>query len=311
MKRTSQRLDSLRTSYHQVKSSYGLAAQAIAATQALEQRLQATEQRLHAAELELGLLRWILNAKVDHMVPPPDEGIAVGGGNFLQIGYEMLRLLLAYGGISPASSILDVGCGIGRVAIPLTQFLSSDGRYEGFDIVPSMIEWCQARITPTYPNFGFKCIDAANTFYNPHGAVQSSGLRFPYEDATFDLVFLTSVFTHMLPEDVRRYLAEIARVLKHNGRLFTTVYLLNEESMRLIAEGRSPIVPGEDLGGYRVRLADTPEESVFYDDAVFSGLLRDAGLDRDQRTYYGGWCRNGQGVTHQDLIVTGLRTAEP
>ena len=41
-----------------------------------------------------------------------------------------------------------------------------------------------------------------------------------------DVAFLTSVFTHMLPEDVEHYLDELARVLKPGGRTLITWFLL-------------------------------------------------------------------------------------
>ena len=49
------------------------------------------------------------------------------------------------------NSVLDVGCGIGRMAIPLARYLNTDGKYEGFDIIPENIAWCQRAITPRYP----------------------------------------------------------------------------------------------------------------------------------------------------------------
>jgi SAM-dependent methyltransferase len=55
---------------------------------------------------------------------------------------------------------------------------------------------------------------------------------FPYTDARFDLVFLFSVFTHMMPDDTSNYLQQIARVLKPGGRCLATFFLLDEESKR-------------------------------------------------------------------------------
>ncbi len=47
-------------------------------------------------------------------------------------------------------------------------------------------------------------------------------------------VLLTSVFTHMLPQDMDNYLSEVARVLKPDGRCLITYFLLNPESLALI-----------------------------------------------------------------------------
>src|SRR6185503_5290247 len=60
--------------------------------------------------------------------------------------------------------------------------------------------------------------------------LKASQYTFPYENNSFDFVFLTSVFTHMVRADVERYVQEVARVLKPGGRCLTTFYLLNAES---------------------------------------------------------------------------------
>lgn len=118
--------------------------------------------------------------------------------------------------------MLDVGCGSGRMALPLTGYLNSEGRYAGFDISQKAIAWCQEHITSAHPNFQFEVSDIYNSLYNPKGKYQSLDFRFPYPDASFDVVFLTSVFTHMFPPDVEHYLDEISRVLKPGGRCLCT-----------------------------------------------------------------------------------------
>ena len=41
-------------------------------------------------------------------------------------------------GLKPEHRVLDIGCGVGRVALPLTRYLTS-GTYDGFDIVKRWI----------------------------------------------------------------------------------------------------------------------------------------------------------------------------
>ena len=77
-----------------------------------------------------------------------------------------------------------------------------------------------------------------NALYNPKGKYQSLEFVFPYPDASFDVVFLTSVFTHMFPPDVKHYLDEISRVLKPGGRCLSSYFLMNEESLALSAAGK-------------------------------------------------------------------------
>jgi 2-polyprenyl-3-methyl-5-hydroxy-6-metoxy-1,4-benzoquinol methylase len=84
---------------------------------------------------------------------PPPEMTFCGDGDYRAIGAEFLGHFVRLGDLRPNERILDIGCGIGRMAVPLTQFLADDGRYTGIDIVRDGIGWCSRSITPTYPNF--------------------------------------------------------------------------------------------------------------------------------------------------------------
>jgi SAM-dependent methyltransferase len=143
---------------------------------------------------------------------PPKSQIFVGSiDDFVSGGTARVQQLVEVAGLTPESRVLDVGCGIGRLAIPLTRYLRG-GSYEGLDIVPWGIEWCNEHIAARYPDFRFTLADVFNKEYNPRGRVPTSDYTFPYPDDTFDLIVLVSVFTHMLPQDTQRYVREIARV---------------------------------------------------------------------------------------------------
>ena len=101
---------------------------------------------------------------------------------------------------------MDVGCGIGRMAVPLINYLTEVGSYDGFDIIKPNINWCMNNITPRFPHFRFQHVDIYNKHYNNTGTLQANTFSFPYPDESFNFVLLTSVFTHMLPVDLRHYL---------------------------------------------------------------------------------------------------------
>src|SRR5262249_54735757 len=131
---------------------------------------------------------------------------------FHALGAELRRLLITHG-LLPHHHVLEVGSGNGKNARALTSYLR-DGRYEGFDIVARGVDWCRANITPRFGQFRFQHADVYNRTYNPAARCQASDYRFPYADNSFDFAFLSSVFTHMLPGDLRTYVGEIGRVLK-------------------------------------------------------------------------------------------------
>src|SRR5688572_22585232 len=129
---------------------------------------------------------------------PPDELMFVGGDrtNFKQMGEKWRQTLIQFGGLQPHHRVLDVGCGVGRMAVGLTDYLTPPGSYDGFDTVPEGIEWCQRQITPRFPHFRFRHADVYNEHYNARGRFTASEYKFPYADDSFDFVFLASVFTH-------------------------------------------------------------------------------------------------------------------
>jgi SAM-dependent methyltransferase len=233
---------------------------------------------------------------------PPRELMNVGGGDFSKVGEEFLRYFVDLAGLRPNERVLDVGCGIGRMAVPLTRYLDETGSYEGFDVVPRSIAWCEEHITARYPNFRFQLADIRNGKYNPSGALQACDYRFPYDDSAFDFVFLTSIFTHMLPADVEQYMAEIARVLKPGGRMLASFYLLNEESLRLQENRSSRIRFRREQGPCRVSRADVPEAVVAYREDFVLDVLARSGLVLEQPVHYGSWPGREQFLSSQDVV---------
>lgn len=169
---------------------------------------------------------------------PPRRLQYVGRGDYKAQG-DQLRDLLIYGhGLAPETEVLDIGCGVGRIAVALTLTLET-GTYKGFDIVPAGIAWCQREITPRHPNFTFDLADVRNRQYNADGEVPAEAYTFPYESDSFDLAIASSVFTHMRPDGTRRYLEETARVLRPGGRLVCEFFMLDSGALEALAAGRT------------------------------------------------------------------------
>ena len=238
---------------------------------------------------------------------PPDALAHAVGGSFRETGAEFLHHFVDIGGLEPHHRVLDVGCGVGRMAVPLMGFLNERGRYAGFDVVPSLVDWCQAEIAARDSRFSFQRFDLRNSTYNPTGATRAVDLRFPYDDASFDFVFLTSVFTHLLPDDLRHYLSEIARVLTPGGRCFSTFFLLNDESLGLIRSGLSPVFRFSHLhDGYRANDA-VAENAVAYREDDVRRWYSAAGLEWIGPPVYGHWCTRLNGRSLQDIVVARKR----
>jgi len=104
------------------------------------------------------------------------------------------------------AKILEWGCGVSRILRHVKEFTKeSNVELFGSDLDDEMIEWCKSNLNDI--NF------STNNLLPP----------LEYSDESFDIIYCTSVFTH-LTEDVQfQWLDEIKRVLKKDGLfVFTT-----------------------------------------------------------------------------------------
>lgn len=245
----------------------------------------------------------------DELIPPLERfrfrySRVKGRQGFLEAGRTMATKLVQHAGLERDSRVLEPGSGVGRMALGLTHLLGPEGRYEGFDVDAEGIGWCQQNITPRYPNFTFRIADVYSQHYHPGGSQPASAYRFPYDNASFDLVFLTSVFTHLVPADLENYLRQVHRVLAPGGRSYITMFLLNDAAQENIDENASVRKFRHDRGVYRVENADHPERALAYDEAYVRRLWAETGLEIKEPIFYGGWPRRRlSGEGQQDAIV--------
>jgi SAM-dependent methyltransferase len=259
----------------------------------------------HLAYLLLDLRDW-LTGKKGELTPPRRMWDMVGGDNFNKIGQQFLSYFMEFGELRPEDDVLDVGCGIGRMAVPLTKYLNPGAVYEGLDVDPKSIDWCRRKISSLYPSFHFQVIDVFSKMYNPNGKLESSNYRFPFSDESFDFVFLVSVFTHMLPLGIRNYLSEIHRVMRKGGRCLVTCFLLNRESDNLLGQGLGTFkFQPRTNAPCRIVNPDVPDAAVAIDEDWLRLLCNEAGLVVVDPIHYGFWVGRVPDIdSHQDIVVT-------
>ena len=171
------------------------------------------------------------------------------------------------------------------------------------DIVKLGIDWCAKNITPRYPNFRFQVADVYNKHYNRSGRYKASEYRFPFENETFDMVNLVSVFTHMMPGDVENYIKEISRVTKIGGKSIISYFILNDESLKLIEAGKSTQKFQYKYEEYRIVNPDNPEETISYPEESIRRLYTKNNLKIIEPIRYGSWCGREKSLYYQDLVV--------
>ena len=121
------------------------------------------------------------------------------GGDFESVGQIEYTLLLQYG-LQKDHIVIDVGCGSGRLAFQLREFL--EGIYIGIDVVEDLFKYAEKI-----------CERPDWKFY------MAPGLSIPENDDYADFICFFSVFTHLLHEESYKYLREASRVLKPKGKI--------------------------------------------------------------------------------------------
>lgn len=222
---------------------------------------------------------------LDTFSPPFELQSMPGDGYFIGWGLHYLDLLTRFCDLKPTDTVLDIGCSIGRIALPLTQYLT-EGKYVGFDVVPEGIDWCQKNITPIFPNFQFQHFNYYNGPYNPNG---ETPVTFTYDDAAFDVAFAVSVFTHMPEEESDKYLEEIVRVLKPSGKALLTFFLLNDQTRA-------------NIGASKADRSFTGSDPYGYDQQKLLDKLTALGVHNID-IFPGAWWGTSQYVSYQDVIV--------
>ena len=128
----------------------------------------------------------------------------IGGGDFYRGGARLFDQVREAAGLTPGAHVLDIGCGAGRLAIPVCAYLDETGSYTGFDIVRSGLSFAR-RVAVGRCAVRFIHADLTNREYGQAGS-DAAGYRFPAEDASKDLAVATSLFTHVEPDVAAAYL---------------------------------------------------------------------------------------------------------
>ncbi len=243
---------------------------------------------------------------IDELIPPKrvlpsythKGDFRKAGGRFLQAAVDA--------GLQPHHRLLDLGCGVGRLAVALSQYLDGRGRYVGLDTDRKAIKLCDEWIGSKLPHYTFVWADVFNTAYNRGAEAKGAQYRFPLDDDTFDFVFSNSLFTHLVPDDARNYFREIGRVLKPGGRTLNTIFLLNEESLPLVEGGESRQGVLHQFGDLAlVKRPDRPEAWIALDEEFVREAHDDAGLGIEE-VRYGSWSGReapAHGLGRKDIIV--------
>jgi ubiquinone/menaquinone biosynthesis C-methylase UbiE len=165
--------------------------------------------------------------------------------------------VLRYSGLRDGMSLIDFGCGSGRLASILgRQPMRID--YFGIDIDQRLIDYARTK-SPAHFRFAL-----------------NRALRIPAPDASADMVCAFSVFTHLHHAETYLYLEDIHRILRPGGRLvFTFLEFAQAQHWPVFAES----VESERQRSFSAHLSQFIEQNAIglwseklgYKPAVFVG----------------------------------------
>jgi SAM-dependent methyltransferase len=167
-------------------------------------------------------------------------------------GAEVVERALTAAGRELTGTVLDFGCGCGRVA---RRWRARDFELHGCDYNERLVEWCRR-------NLPFM-----------QAAVNPADPPAPYPDAAFDVIYALSIVTHLTEARAARWVADWRRLLRPGGTLVVTTigdeyaHQLND-AQRARYEAGEAVVVKPRVEGLNVCVAHTPRphvERVFAD----------------------------------------------
>jgi ubiquinone/menaquinone biosynthesis C-methylase UbiE len=177
--------------------------------------------------------------------------------DFAATAIETKQILESTVCIRSDDTILEIGCGVGRVGQALAPVCR---QWIGCDVSSNMLEHTRKRLQ-SFPNVKL---------------VEISGFDLkPIPDASVDLVYCTIVFMHLDEWDRYNYVLEARRVLRPGGRIFIDNFSLCSDEGWGVFETHRTVFPPNQRPSH-ISKSSTPQELETY--------LRRAGFQDVQGT---------------------------
>ena len=220
-------------------------------------------------------------------IPPNHRRIRVGVGNRIfanQVIYltgpKDFWMHAFHAGLCRLdSTVVDIGCGCGRYAHPLRDYRFKSerfsGKYIGIDIDEEMLKWCSRNYDSERFSF-YRSNHGSKAYRGAEGG--NAHYRIPVADERADFVFSTSLFTHLLEEQLTNYCQETFRILKPGGHMAMACFSLDHP----------PPTYGDrhtfrhQIGNSFVESLEVPEAAVAYREEFLFAVARQAGFHAPQ-----------------------------
>ncbi len=199
---------------------------------------------------------------------------------YLDSAVEQIKHVNEHFKLDENAVFFDFGCGQGRLVNGFEYAKINLGNYYGVDTNPDSISWCQKWLGGYNDKYKFIHVPAYNARYN--NKAKGRG-KLPLGEGQADVVFLNSVFSHMLTDDVEFYLEEFYRILKNKGIVYMTAFV--EENVPDMEEN-PPNYVRKSVGALH---------HVRYEKNFFFQLVKKRGFNIDN-FYYQQFTRSQQSI---------------
>jgi SAM-dependent methyltransferase len=227
-------------------------------------------------------------------LPPNHLRVRVGVGNRIFNNHVLCLLsgtnfwiqLFANGLCKLNSNIVEIGCGYGRKGVHLAKFQIQGerftGTYLGIDIDPELLAFAKKSLPA--PQFRVQQTAHISKTYMSKNELTEKGAggetHIDCPNDSQDLVFSTSLYTHLLEKEVDNYTRESYRVLKPGGVMQMNIFCLDYFKDAGLLGSRWNFQ--YQIGPAYVESKEYPEAAVAYTADYLKELCKSIGFSRTE-----------------------------
>lgn len=210
--------------------------------------------------------------------------------------------LVLRGAIEPDHTVLDLGCGCGRLALPFAHYLDG-GTYIGIDVSSEALSWCRKNLDARGGTMRFIQRETVNkySFESRNPVSRNSYHLAELQHEQVDFAFAISLFTKLQQRDCLSYLSELARVIRRNGCAYLTTFIIDDFFFDFVRRsGRHRAVTQEESGCYYA--FEGLDFFAGYTRRTWTRMIEDSGL-RIVGYDPGRWAEKPGALHHEDTFT--------
>lgn len=175
------------------------------------------------------------------------------------IGYEktgstLIKLASDRVGFSDLSNkdVLDIGCGV-RFTQAIINCNIPIKSYTGIDVYEPAINYLTNNVNDS--RFSYHHWNVHHGIHNKSGKKLTRKTNLPVSQKKYDLIWLFSVFTHLIPSDAENLLYILRRHIKDDGFIFFSAFIDN------------------DIDSFEDRMKEKPLQQAYFNENYLRRIL--------------------------------------